>query len=101
MIWAIQNLSQSRAAAETVLKMFGLQKSKALLELSNDILENKSFKTYFFSRQNEFVTAKDISSLDPGDLDDHVSDWGGLTSFSTKASEIVAKAIAEGEYESE
>ena len=55
----------------------------------------KAFSTYYFSRQKSVVTVKDISTLDPGDVDADVSDWGGLTLFGTRVSEWLTAAIAE------
>lgn len=52
---------------------------------------DKSIRTYAFERKGEKVESVDISSLDA--LDDHpvVSEWGGLSSFATRASELVTK----------
>jgi hypothetical protein len=32
--------------------------------------------------------------LDPGTDDDNIADWGGLTSFGTRASEIISNLVA-------
>ena len=63
--------------------------SKPLVEA---VLE-KTFKTYYFSRQDKIVNVKDISTLDAEDPDEAVSDFGGLTAFSTKVSDVVTEAM--------
>ena len=40
---------------------------------------------------------KDISTLDAEDMDEAVSDWGGLTAFSTKAADVVTEAVWESD----
>ena len=92
MVWAAQILSRVQAAPDAFLKIFDLPNVKYTAELAENILKTKTFKTYYFARQQSSVTVKDISSLDPGDLDEAVSDWGGLTSFSTRTSAVIAEA---------
>lgn len=50
----------------------------------------KSIRTYAFVRKEDKVTSQDISSLDALDEREEVSEWGGLSSFATKASELVS-----------
>lgn len=52
---------------------------------------DKSIRTYAFERKGEKVESVDISSLDALDEQPVVSEWGGLSSFATRASELVAK----------
>jgi hypothetical protein len=52
----------------------------------------KSFATYALEYQGDQTTAIDISTLDPGDNDDAVSGWGGLSGFSSRFGESVRKA---------
>lgn len=56
---------------------------------------NKDLKTYFFSHKNNGVRSSDISSLDvmSGNLDE--SEWGGLSQFATRASDVVSKYMSE------
>ena len=89
LVWAIQNLSK-RPSVDAFLKMFALKKTEFLSKLGEDILTGKTFKTYYFARHHKKFKAIDISTLDPGSMDDAVSEWGGLTSFSTRVSEVVS-----------
>ncbi len=80
--------------------------SKALCELfdiGNDrtfanIFENihgKAIKTYFFAAKNNGVTVEDISSLDIDFSPEFESQWGGLSDFSNRVSDIVSKYYTE------
>ena len=63
-----------------------------------DKVSMKTIKTYFFRRkQDGRVTSRDISSLDVDDDDTIVSEWGGLSSFASKASEVVSKYAPDDE----
>jgi energy-coupling factor transporter ATP-binding protein EcfA2 len=95
LVWAIQNLSKL-PTVDAFLKMFDLKKTGFLSKLSEDILTGKSFKTYYFAKHYKKFKAIDISTLDPGSMNEAVSEWGGLTSFSTRVSEVVSEA-AQGE----
>ena len=61
------------------------------------MLETKQLNTYYFDRVNNAVSVKDISSLDAGSEDIAISEWGGLSSFASKASDIVSKSVANEE----
>lgn len=63
-----------------------------------DKVSTKTIKTYFFQRNSDGkVSTKDISSLDVDDDDTIVSEWGGLSSFASKASEVVSKYAPDDE----
>ena len=40
---------------------------------------------------------KDISTLDAEDPDEAISNWGGLTLFSTKSADVVTEAVWESD----
>lgn len=60
-----------------------------------DGLQGKVSKAYFFSSGKDGVVSTDISTLDVGDEDPMVAEWGGLSAFSGKASEVVSKYYQE------
>jgi energy-coupling factor transporter ATP-binding protein EcfA2 len=95
LIWAIQSLIETKADPDSVLKIFNLKSNAFFKSFAKTILEEKTFKTYYFSRQENVVNVQDISTLNPASLNEAVSDWGGLTTFSTKVSEIVSEAVQE------
>ena len=92
LIWAIQYLVKADAEPIQLLKVLDLGSNYFSKPLAETIFK-KTFKTYYFSRQDKIVNVKDISTLDAEDPDEAVSDFGGLTAFSTKTSEVVSEAM--------
>jgi predicted ATP-dependent endonuclease of OLD family len=52
---------------------------------------NKDVKTFFFSHTKDGVRTQDISSLDIASLNANEAEWGGLSHFASKASQVVSK----------
>ena len=92
-VWAIRNLQNNNSDVKYLYQLFDLSPTPPITELFEDILKNKKFSTYYFDQKEDGVEVRDISSLDPFDEDLSTADWGGLTSFSSKASEVVSQAI--------
>lgn len=92
-VWAIRNLQNNNSDVKYLYQLFDLNPSPPITELFENILKNKKFSTYYFDQKEDGVEVRDISSLDPFDEDLSTADWGGLTSFSSKASEVVSQAI--------
>ena len=93
-VWATQLLVKWNAGPAPLLKLLDVNATPFSKELAKTILQEKRFKTYYFSGD---AKVKDISTLDPEDPDDAVADFGGLTAFSTKVSEVLSEAIRRGE----
>ena len=93
LVWAIQLIAKSKDAPTRLRQLLDLKANAFSLDLTKSILDAKTYKTYYFSRRDGVVEVKDISTLDAEDMDKEVSDWGGLTAFSTKASEVVSDAM--------
>ncbi|PNE24910.1 hypothetical protein BHU16_04525 [Tannerella sp. oral taxon 808] len=95
--WAfnfLQSLKTARfhEALAEILSMDGWEKGMT------DKVSTKQIKTYFFQRNSDGkVSTDDISSLDVDDDDTIVSEWGGLSSFASKASEVVSKYAPDDE----
>ncbi len=92
-VWAIRNLQNNNSDVKYLYQLFDLKPSPPITELFENILKNKEFLTYYFDQKEDGVEVRDISSLDAFDEDLSTADWGGLTSFSSKASEVVSQAI--------
>ena len=93
--WAIKLLQNNKADFKALLALFDLKNTAPIKDMFKNILDNKSINTYYFDRGvNNQVTVKDISSLDAGSEDAAVSEWGGLSSFISKASDIISKIVA-------
>lgn len=58
-------------------------------------LTGKKIKTYFFSRVDDRVEAKDISSLDSDDSNMDISQWGGLSQFSGTVTDVVLRNVGQ------
>ena len=90
LIWAIQLLAKWNASPTHLLKLLDLNVTPFSTELTKTVFEEKTFKTYYLSPHNE---VKNISTLDAEDSDEAVSDWGGLTLFSTKVADVLSEAM--------
>ena len=97
LIWAIRFIAKSNSGPTRLRQLLNLKAGAYSKDLTETILNKKTFKTYYFSRQESVVSVKDISTLDAEDPDEAVSDWGGLTLFSTKTSDVVTEAMWESD----
>jgi hypothetical protein len=83
-VWAIRELKgkESFAAREALGQVFGFARiSPQIQKIFRAALE-KDYRTYFFERRKGGIVVRDISSLDPGDEDEGIAGWGGLSGFS-------------------
>ncbi|MBR5715612.1 MAG: ATP-binding protein [Bacteroidales bacterium] len=99
--WAF-NIIKSCDATEVqkgklLRRMLGVENYDSISIMMNGIFD-KRINTYYFNNTGEGVRSTDISSLDVTSDDLDISDWGGLSQFSGKTSEIVSKVI-NGDYE--
>jgi len=91
--WAFNIVKKSEAANKeyALYEMFDLHKNAATSQIFEGLL-SKELSTYYFSRTaTGEVTSTDISSLDAGSEDSAISEWGGLSQFSSKVADIVYK----------
>ena len=100
-VWAFRVISRSSATSaqkeNMLLRMFEMEDFDSIKNMMNGVF-SKNISTYYFSNRDGGVKTIDISSLDVTSEDTDISDWGGLSQFSGKASEIVSQVI-NGEYE--
>ena len=89
--WAMNYIKNYNGNTSDLFELFSISPSVGIGKIFRKIIEDKIFKTYYFQRQNEEVYIKDISSLDAGSADESIANWGGLSGFAGKASEIVSK----------
>jgi hypothetical protein len=91
-VWMLRRLQEESAAWQRVCDGFGIKRSQQMEPVAKAVLK-KELRTYSLALDSEgMVRSKDISSLDPGDDDDEVSGWGGLTGFATTFSRAVRDA---------
>lgn len=96
-VWAVQTLGALQASDFTtaMCELFGLEPEGAAAEFFAGIY-GKDVRTHYFHPGADGVTTRDISSLDVGALDRLEADWGGISSFSGKASDVVGKFYMDG-----
>lgn len=94
LVWAIRLLAEANAGPTPLLKLLDLNSNSFSKRLAETVI-GKTFNTYYFSRQENVVNVENISTLDAEDMNEAISDWGGLTSFSTKVSEIISEVMWE------
>lgn len=92
--WAFNLLKKSPKSKQmsALYEMFGLSKHCAIAKSLQDIFD-KTINTYYFAREKNKVHSLDISSLSAYDDNSDVAEWGGLSQFAGKTSEIVAKYV--------
>lgn len=92
--WAIRHLQQGRADVRALADLFELTKvDPNMRSIMQATLKNKKIQSYYFDRAHSGAIVKDISTLDADSPDDSIAEWGGLTSFATKASQVVSENI--------
>ena len=89
-VWVLRNLRAAGSSPSSLLKLFDAPETPPMLEMAKKALK-KDVRVYYFERDK---TARDISDLDPGAADSVENAWGGLTEFSGRANEAVARAVA-------
>lgn len=88
--WAFQFLQKGKVDDNVLYELFDIHPNVQSEGEFKGLLQ-KSIRTYYFDNHENGVFVKDISSLDAGSEDLLVAEWGGLSSFASKAGEIVAK----------
>jgi predicted ATPase len=88
--WAFNLLKSSNAKNKSLYELFDLSGTTQVKQLLDNILSTKKINTYYFSRTNNQVEVKDMSSLDANSEDTDISEWGGISSFASKANDIVS-----------
>lgn len=79
---------------QALYEMFDIKKTESSSQVI-DGLTDRSIKIFYFSRENGKVVSTDISSLDAGDDNSDIAQWGGLSQFSSKVADIVYKFVEE------
>jgi len=89
-------LRENHAGAKALLNIFEASNTQPLQKLARTVME-KDVKVVYFNR--ETGKTSDISGLDPSAEGRGESGWGGLSEFSGRANEAVARAVANGKME--
>jgi hypothetical protein len=100
-VWGLKTIQDSRAGCDHVIDMFGLQRHSPEMRKITEAALKKEYRVFYFDRlpgSTDHVV-RDISALDPGADDPKESGWGGLTEFSGRVGEVVARVVSSAEVE--
>lgn len=92
--WAIKYVKEYKGTANDLFNLFSLPPNSTLQKVFDIVINEKVFNTYYFNLEKKGAIIKDISTLDAGSEDASVSNWGGLSEFGSKASDIVSRLVA-------
>ena len=93
LVWGIQFAKTHQGVGADVLEMLNLPNNAEMRPVAESALKS-SFKVFYFQRDGN---VKDISDLDPSADDQAEANWGGLTEFSGRVSEVVSKLAVKAE----
>ncbi len=93
--WAIRTLQDHKGATEIFFDLFDLPGSPGMRDVFNSVLSEKALRSFYFEPGPGGVTTRDISSLDPFSEDESIADWGGITQFSSRASDVISRLMQE------
>jgi hypothetical protein len=88
-VWALRHLRKHRADPDDLLGVFSVKKTEAMRRVAKDAL-GRSARVFYFDPSGK---TRDISELDPGSADATEAGWGGLSEFSGRVADVVAKAV--------
>ena len=95
LVWAMNYIKNYKGTADDLFHLFTMPKGTSLKKIFETVIKQKSFATYYFKHTSPNGTqVVDISSLDAGSQDSAIANWGGLSDFGSKASDIVSKLVA-------
>lgn len=96
--WCFNLLKSKPQQYEALYELFDIPEISPVREMLAGLFD-KSIRTYYFDREgkNGKVVSCDISSLDVTDSNSIISEWGGLSEFSSKVSEVVSKYSIDNE----
>lgn len=92
--WAFYSLADSEKRREALCEMFEVRESANLKKMLYDVA-NKEVRTYFFRHDaGQKVISTDISGLDVLDEDESIAEWGGISRFASRVTDVVSKYIS-------
>lgn len=94
LVWALRVFREKNASPKHVLQLFGAKHSPGMLEIAKAALE-KQARVYYFDPDPGI--AREISNLSPGSDLVEEAGWGGLTEFSGRVADEVARVVAEND----
>ncbi len=93
-VWAFNNLQtiSDEDFKKAMCEIFNIRIDSTAAKLFNEF-RAKKIKTFYSAKQDsdERVIFSDISTLDAFSENEDISEWGGLSSFASKSSDIVSR----------
>jgi hypothetical protein len=86
----MRTLKEHRADPRQLLEILEAESTQSMRTMAEKVLEKES-KVYYFNREKGITF--DISALDPGAEEAEESGWGGLSEFSGRVADIVARVV--------
>lgn len=98
--WSLVRLKETQANPGLLLEALGLENNAKTYDVAKAAL-GKEVRVFSLnvSPEDFTVRSQDISQLDPASADEVESGWGGLTAFSDRIGNAVARAVNESEAE--
>lgn len=90
-MWTLKHLRENNAEPHVLLEVFDAPRTQSMLKLAETVLA-KTQKVHYFDKAEG--TTRDISDLDPFAEEAGESGWGGLSEFSARANDAVARIVA-------
>lgn len=90
-MWVLNQIAHNHQDFQVLEHLFETETRPEFKEVFQS-LKGKSFRTYYFDRENENegATARDISSLDLFSENPDTANWGGFMNFKDRANAVVA-----------
>jgi len=86
-LWGIRAIQEHGGSARDVADLFGLRHAAPITPIAEAAL-GKTRRVYYFDANG---VSRDISDLDPASESDDERGWGGLTGFSERVGDVVAR----------
>lgn len=93
--WAFKMIQKlpKKVRIEAMCELFAMDSNTNITKIFHGV-SDMDLKTYYFSHTDSGVRSFDISSLDAMSENVEEAEWGGLSQFATKVSEVVSKFIS-------
>jgi hypothetical protein len=91
-MWVLNQIVENQQDFDVLVPLFETENRPEFLA-TFQALRGKSFRTFYFDRQNEFggAISTEISSLDLFSEDPNMANWGGFMNFKDRANAVVAQ----------
>ena len=94
--WTFSMLRECQADVrqKALCDLFDVSYTSSVSKMLKKVV-GKNVKTYFFSQTSQGAKSVDISALDASSMSIEEAEWGGLSQFASRASEVVSKYLDE------